>query len=151
MKPRPVPTRWTRPLQMTVAVGSLLTTIGTAIVLGYVTPEQIAAHSPDLSAQQINNFLIGYRIVGFVFLAANAVGLLAMSGKAWVFYFILALDIIQGIGFLTFDRTTAGLRDLGNVASITTDGGGGVLALVMLGFLVRYHAAWAKHRAVAQP
>ncbi|GLY63607.1 hypothetical protein [Amycolatopsis taiwanensis] len=135
---------------MTVAVGSLLTTIGTAIVLGYVTPEQIAANSPNLSAQEIDSFLVGYRIVGFVFLTANTVGLLAMRGKTWIFYFVLVLDLVQGIGFLTFDRTSAGLHDLGLIASITTDGGGGVLALVMLGFLVSYRTAWARRRVVTQ-
>jgi hypothetical protein len=131
---------------MTVAVGSLLTTIGTAVVLGYVTPEQVAANSPDLSAEQIHGFLVGFRVVGLVFLAANAIGLLAMWGKAWTFYFVLVLDLIQGIGFLTFDRAAAGLHDLGNLASIVTDGGGGVLALVMLGFLVRHRTAWARRR-----
>lgn len=151
MTPRREPTRWTRPLQLIVAVGSVLTTIGTAIVLGYVTPEQVAANSPDLSAQQIDSFLIGYRIVGLIFLAANTVGILALWGRAWIFYLVLVLDLVQGIGFLTFDRAAAGLRDLGNIASITTDGGGGLLALVMLGFLIRYGTAWARHRVVAKP
>ncbi len=151
MNLRREPTRWTRPLQLTVAVGSLLTTIGTAIVLGYVTPEVVAAYSPDLSAAQIDTFLVGYRIVGLIFLAANTIGILALWGRAWVFYFVLVLDLIQGIGFLTFDRAAAGLRDLGNIASIVTDGGGGVLAVVLLGFLIRYRTAWARRRVVAKP
>lgn len=53
MRVRREPTSWTRPLQLTVAVGSVLTTIGTAIVLGYVTPEVIAATSPDLEVARI--------------------------------------------------------------------------------------------------
>ncbi len=151
MNLRREPTRWTRPLQLTVAVGSLLTTIGTAIVLGYVTPEVVAAYSPDLSVAQIDSFLVGYRIVGLIFLAANTIGILALWGRAWVFYFVLVLDLIQAIGFLTFDRAAAGLRDLGNIASIVTDGGGGVLAVVLLGFLIHYRTAWARRRVVAKP
>ena len=96
-----------------------------------------------------NGWLAGGTAISVILLAANAVGLLALWGKAWTFYFALVLDLIQGIGFLTFDRAAAGLRDLGNLASIVTDGGGGVLALVMLGFLVRYRTAWARYRAPA--
>jgi hypothetical protein len=144
--PTRVPTRWTPRLQLLTAVVSVLTTIGTAIVLGYVTPEVIQANSPDLSSAEINRFLTGFRAVGLLFLAANAVGILALWGKAWIFYFVLTLDVIQGIGFLVFDRGAAGLRDLANIASIVTDGGGGLLAVVLLGFLIRYHTAWAQQK-----
>ncbi len=55
------PTAWTRPLQLIVAVGSVLTTIGTAIVLGYVIPEAIAPAFPGLSGDEVDTFLVGRR------------------------------------------------------------------------------------------
>jgi hypothetical protein len=138
-----VPTVWTRRLQLFTAVASVLTTSGTAVVLGYVTPEVLRATSPHMSSGDIDRFLLGYRTVGIIFLAANCVGILALWNRAWIFYFVLALDVIQGIGFLTFNRQTAGLRDLGNIGSILTDGGGGIVALILVGFLIRYRTAWA--------
>ena len=141
-----VPTVWTKRLQLITAVASVFTTAGTALVLGYVTPELLRATSPQLTPAHLTEFLIVFRAVGLLFLVANAVGIMATWGKAWIFYFVVVLDVIQGIGFLSFDRQTAGLRQLGDVASVVTDGGGGLLALVLLAFLVRYHAAWAYRR-----
>lgn len=140
------PTAWTRPLQLIVAVGSVLTTIGTAIVLGYVTPEAIAWAFPGRTIDELAGGLTGFHVSGVIFLIANTVGILALWNKAWVFYFVLVLDLAQGIGFLTFDREAAGLRGLGVFASVLTDGGGGLLGLVMLGFLLRYRTAWAWRR-----
>ncbi|MBE1490876.1 hypothetical protein [Plantactinospora soyae] len=145
--PSRTPTVWTRRLQLFTAVASVLTTVGTAIVLGYVTSETIQPAWPDKSPADIDGFLLGWRAVGIIFLIANAVGILALWDRAWIFYFMLVLNVIQGIGFLTVDRHEAGLRDLGNAGSILTDGGGGIVALVLLGFLVRYRTAWAYQRA----
>ncbi|WP_188192602.1 hypothetical protein [Nonomuraea sp. SYSU D8015] len=72
------------------------------------------------------------------------VGILAIWNKAWI-------GLAQGICFLTFDREEVGLRELGNAASILADGAGGLPALVMLGFLLRYRAAWACRRVPARP
>lgn len=115
------------------------------MVLGYVTPEVLLART-TFTPEDVPGFLAVFRPIGFVFLAANTVGLLALRNKAWVFYFVLILNLIQGVGFFWVDLEVMGLRDLGALGSVVTDGGGGIVALVMLGFLVRYRTAWAHHR-----
>lgn len=145
----PTPTAWTARLQWFTAAASLITTVGTAIVLGYVSPDMLHARFPDLTDDWIGGFLPVFQAVGFVFLAANAIGLLAPLGRPWVFYVVLVLDLVQGIGFVGFDRQDAGLRGLGLVGSIATDGGGGLVGLVLLASLLRYRTAWARRRTPA--
>ncbi|MFI9503138.1 hypothetical protein [Nocardia sp. NPDC052566] len=139
------PTAWTRRLQVTTSVYSVVTTIGTALVLGYITPELLLART-DIAPSDIDGFLVGFRITGIAFLLLNAVGIAALWDKAWVFWTILATDLFQGIGFFFVDWPGTGLRGLGILGTYLTDVGGGILGLVLLGFALRYRTAWAYQR-----
>ncbi len=142
------PTALTRPIQWITAVFSVLATMGTALVLGYVTPEILLAHT-EIAPKDVAGFLFTYRVTGVVFMFANAVGILALWGKAWIFYFVLVLNVSQGIGALTVDVEWTGLAEgpLALVGHYVTDGGGGVLAIALLASLLVYRRAWA-YRAV---
>lgn len=134
---------WSLRLQWLTSIVSVMTTTGTAIVLGFITPEVLADTFPDMTAAEIDSGLLRFRVVGVVFLFANMVGIYALTGKRWIFYFVLVLDLIQGIGFLTFDPAEKGVSGLATVGSVVTDGGGGLLAIALLAFLIRYRRSWS--------
>lgn len=137
------PTAWTTRLQWLTSIVSVMTTAGTAVVLGFITTDVLTAEFPEMTAAEINDGLLRFRVVGLVFLFANMVGIYALTGRRWIFYFVLILDIVQGFGFLTFNPSEKGVRDFAMIGSIVTDGGGGLLAIILLAFLIRYRNAWA--------
>ncbi|ADD45375.1 hypothetical protein [Stackebrandtia nassauensis] len=139
------PTVWTRRLQLLTAVYSVVTTVGTAIVLGYVTPEVLAERT-TASAAEIDGFLPGFRAVGVTFLVLNALGIAALWNRRWIFWVAMLTNLAQAVGFFTVDFETTGMRDLAVLGTWITDGGGGLLGLVLLGFLIRYRSAWAYRR-----
>lgn len=139
------PTVWTRRLQLLTSVYSVVTTVGTALVLGYVTPEVLELRTA-ITATGIDAFLPAFRAVGIAFLFLNAIGIAALWNKTWIFWVVMLTNLAQGVGFFTVDFEANGMRDLAVVGTWITDGGGGVLGLVMLGFLLRYRSAWAHQR-----
>jgi len=141
----PRDTVWTRRLQLLTAVVSVFTTIGTALVLGYVTPEVLVARTV-ISPADVDGFVFGFRIVGGIFLVANAIGIAALWNKSWVFYLMILTNLAQGVGMFAVDFTATGQRDLAVLGTYVTDGGGGLLGLVLLGFAIRYRTAWARRR-----
>ncbi|MFC9997330.1 hypothetical protein [Nocardia sp. NPDC127526] len=138
-------TVWTEPLQRLTSVYSVATTAGTALVLGYVTPEVLLART-DIEPADVDQWLLAYRAVGFIFLLLNAIGIAAVRDKPWVFWIVLPTWLFQGIGFFAVDWPATGLRDLALIATYVTDLGSGLLALILLGFLIRYRTAWAYQR-----
>lgn len=139
-------TIWTRPLQRLTAVYSVATTVGTALVLGYVTPEVLLART-EIEPGNVDGWLIAFRAVGIVFLVLNAIGIAAVWDKAWVFWVILATDLFQGVGFFVVDWSSTGLSGLGMIGTYITDLGGGILGIILLGFLIRYRTPWAYQRS----
>ncbi|GAB4585818.1 hypothetical protein [Nocardia sp. IFM 10818] len=138
-------TVWTKPLQRITSVYSVATTVGTALVLGYVTPEVLLART-DIEPAEVDQWLLAYRTVGFAFLLLNALGIAAVWNKAWVFWIVLPTWLFQGIGFFAVDWPATGLRHLALIATYVTDLGSGVLAFVLLGFVIRFRTAWAYQR-----
>lgn len=140
------PTVWTRRLQLLTSGYSVVTTIGTALVLGYVTPEVLEARTAATPAE-IDAFLPGFRAVGTAFLVLNAIGIAALWNKTWIFWVAMLTNLAQAVGFFTVDFDTTGMRDLAVVGTYVTDGGGGLLGLVLLGFAIRHRGtAWAHRR-----
>ena len=139
------PTVWTRRLQLLTSVYSVVTTVGTALVLGYVTPEVLELRT-SASPEQIEAFLPGFRAVGVAFLVLNAIGIAALWNKTWIFWVAMLTNLAQAVGFFTVDFDTTGMRDLAVLGTWITDGGGGLLGLVLLGFGIRYRSAWAYRR-----
>ena len=110
----------------------------------------LAGSSPAQAAADAPGFLEGFRIVGAVFVLGNALGMLAPYGRTWVYWTVLVVNLAQAAGPLgmipaeMFEAAAEVHGPAGVLPSIITDGGAGVLALVLLGFLVRYRPPWAR-------
>ena len=154
------PTIWTRRLQILVLVCSLVFTVGT-VVHGFVimTPEtmqetmRLAGKSPADAAEAAPGFLTGFRIVGALYAVGNAVGLLALRGRAWVFWTVLAVNATQAAGPFgmipreMFEAAADAYGPAGLLPSLVTDGGALLLTLVLVGSLVKYRRPWALRHA----
>lgn len=115
--------------------------------LSGMTDAEAAAAAPG--------FLNGFRAVGVVYIVGNAIGLLALQGKSWVFWVVLAVNATQAAGvFVLPDAViTAQQQFRGGAAYWTTiivDGGALLLTLVLLISLARFRTTWARER-VALP
>ncbi|MEU5565017.1 hypothetical protein [Micromonospora musae] len=107
------------------------------------------AGATELQAQaDAPGFLAGFRIVGCVYLVGNAVGLLARTGRGWVFWTLLSVNATQAAGLLmippeVFEATRDRFGVLGLLPAYVTDGGAAVLALVLLAALISHRRPWA--------
>ena len=157
---RLVPSRWTGPLTVFTAVCSIVFTLGTAlhnfaVIDSGVIEEMMRRAGGADPAGDAPGFTTGFRIVGSIYIAGNAVGILALRSRAsWLFWTVLTVNATQGLGWVmippqmwsvTYDRY--GIA--GVLPSAVTDGGGAVLALVLLATLVRYRTSWARLRRTA--
>ncbi|WP_158883209.1 hypothetical protein [Amycolatopsis anabasis] len=151
-------TVWTRRLQLLTAVCSAIFTIGTALQAFVIVDREMLELTMRLAGQtaaeasaNAPGFLAGFRAVGCVFLVGNALGLLAPRGWAWVFWVVLAVNLGQALGvvmipFEVFRASVDSYGPAGVLPSVITDGGALLLALVLLGFLVRFRTPWARRR-----
>ncbi|AVT32741.1 hypothetical protein C6361_28440 [Plantactinospora sp. BC1] len=156
-----VPTRWTRPVQNLTLVCSLLFVAGTAlqnfVVIDLRAMEEMMRLAGATQAQaqaDAPGFLTGFRIVGCVYLVGNAVGLLARTGRTWVFWTALAVNVTQAAGLVmippeVFEATRDRFGVPGLLPSYVTDGGAALLAVVLLAVLLRYRRPWAYRRIPA--
>src|SRR5690606_38105210 len=94
---------------------------------------QTAAEAEDNAP----GFLFGFRAVGFAYMAGNAIGLLALTGRAWVFWVVLLVNVTQAFGvvaippeFWEASRDRYGFA--GWLPSIITDGGALILATILI-------------------
>jgi hypothetical protein len=155
---RRVPTRWTKPLQTFVLACSVIFVIGTAIQNFVIIDEQSMIdmmRSAGASAQQATadapGFLLGFRLVGCIYLAGNALGLLAPSGRAWVFWLVLLVNVTQAAGVVVippevFEVTRDRFGVVGLLPTWVTDGGAAVLSLILVVSLIKYRTPWAYQR-----
>ncbi|MEV5890340.1 hypothetical protein [Nonomuraea fuscirosea] len=155
-RPPRVPTVWTRRLQLATAAASAVFTLGTAaqnfviIDLGMIEHSmRLAGLAPERAAAQAPGLLLFLRAVGVLFIAGNAIGLLAPRGRAWVFWTVLAVNLGQAsgpFGMIPAEVYRASI-DLygpaGLLPTVITDGGAVLLALALLASLIRYRAPWA--------
>jgi hypothetical protein len=151
-------TRWTRPLQLVVAISSVIFTIGTTlqnfVVVNLSLMEdtmQLAGQTPAEAADNAPGFLLGFRIVGCIYIVGNALGILAWRGYPWVFWVALVVNITQAAGVVAIPpefweaaRDRYGIAGL--LPSIVTDGGAVVVAVAMLASLLAYRTTWAHRR-----
>ncbi|MFE3176967.1 hypothetical protein ACFXPA_25910 [Amycolatopsis sp. NPDC059090] len=148
------PTAWTRPLQIATAVCSLVFTVGT-ILQNFLVIDldmlRLALQSAGASASDAPGFLIGLRTVGCLYIVGNAVGLLALRGRTWTFWVVVAVNVTQAAGVFAippavFDASVTLYGPAGILPSVITDGGAALLALVLLGSLVAFRTPWAQRR-----
>lgn len=157
--PERKPTVWTRRLQLLTVVCSAVFVIGTAlqnfVFVDLHLMETAMRHSGMTESEAANAapaFLRGFRIVGSIYIVGNAVGLLALSGKAWVFWIALLVNVTQAAGvFVIPPPVLTAQQELRGGASYATtlivDGGALILAAILLLSLARFRAPWAYQRA----
>lgn len=145
-----------RRLQVLAAVCSAVFAIGTALQTfviiddALVTRAMQLAGAPDAAAQA-PGFVAVLRAVGLGYLVGNALGLLALTGRALAYALVLAVNVTQAAGVVAGLVPPVVLQasiDLygpaGVLPTLVTDGGAAVLVLVLLAFAVRYRGAWAR-------
>ncbi|WP_231950495.1 hypothetical protein [Allokutzneria albata] len=148
---------------MLVLACSIVFTIGTALQNFVIVNVDMLEHTMRLAGQTAEQaatnapgFLTGFRIVGCVYIVGNAIGLFALSGRNWVFWVALVVNLTQAAGVLMipFEVFRASL-DLygvpGLLPSVITDGGALLLTLVLVASLLRYRAPWARLLADVRP
>ncbi len=152
------PSRWTVPAQAVVCVCSFLFVIGTTIQTFVVIDDdtvrdmmRLAGNSTAEAQAGAPGFLVGLRVVGCLYIAGNAVGLLARRGRTWVFWTVLLVNATQAMGLLVippevFDVTRDRFGAVGLLPSLVTDGGAAVLAFALVALFVAYRTPWAYRR-----
>lgn len=151
---------WTRRLQVTVAVCSVVFTIGTTLQNFVIVTLPMLEHTMRLAGLTESQavvaapgFLGGFRLVGTVFIIGNALGILAWwLRRAWLFWLVLAVNLGQAAGVVAIPpevfRASLDLYGpAGLLPTIITDGGALVLAVIMIASLVRH----LRHRSSPQP
>lgn len=142
-------------MRVAVAVCSLVFTVGTllqnlvVIDLPMITRAMELAGSPDGGAA---GFMAGLRAVGWVFVAGNAIGMLAPFGWRWLYWLVLVVNIGQAAGVVlapfgigpippeVFAATVDVHGPAGLLPSLVTDGGAAVLVVA----LVVFRRRWAR-------
>jgi hypothetical protein len=150
-----MPTRWTTPLQTLVVVCSVVFVVGTVIQNFVIIDEQAivdmmrsAGASDQRARAEAPGFSLGFRIVGCVYIAGNTLGLLARSGRGWLFWAVLLVNVTQAAGLVlippaVFDVTRDRFGTVGLLPSLVTDGGAAILSLILVAFVLRYRTPWA--------
>ncbi|MFI5584171.1 hypothetical protein ACIA5G_03995 [Amycolatopsis sp. NPDC051758] len=135
---------WTSGLRWWVAVCSVVFGLGTAVQNFVVINASLVARAAELAGSPASDgFLVGLRLVGAVYLVGNLLGVLALTGRAWVFWVVLAVNATQAAGVFVIPpavfRASVELSGwAGLLPSLVTDGGALVLTVVLLGRLVRW-------------
>ncbi|MCR6484177.1 hypothetical protein M8542_15250 [Amycolatopsis sp. OK19-0408] len=130
-----------------IAGCSLLFAIGTAVQNFVVISPDLVARAAFLAGSPLSDgFLTGLRLVGDVYLVGNLLGLLALSGRAWVVWLVLAVNATQAAGVFAIPpavwRATVDLHGwVGLLPSVVTDGGALVLTVVLVSRLCRTYRA----------
>lgn len=147
------PSRWTRPMQLLVAVCSIVFLVGTTLQNFVVVDVELiqtmmAEAGADDPAGAAPGFTTGFRVVGCVYMLGNALGILAFWMRAaWLFWVVLAVNLTQGLGFVMIpsEMWTAVLDRYGLAGilpSAVTDGGAAILTVVLLVSLVWWRRPW---------
>lgn len=156
----PTRTDWTDRLQIIAGVCSIVFTIGTALqnfaVVNLATLERmmvLAGQTGVQAADGAPGFLLGFRAVGCVYIAGNALGILALLRRnlTWLFWVVLTVNATQAAGVVmvppeVFEASIDQFGPVGILPSVVTDGGALALTLLLLGFLIRFRRPWARPR-----
>jgi hypothetical protein len=145
-----------RRLQVLTAVCSVVFAIGTALQTFVIIDNALVIHAmqlagtPDATAQA-PGFVAALRTVGVGYLIGNALGVLALGGRAWVYWLVLTVNTTQAAGVVAGFVPPVVLQasidlhgPVGVLPTLVTDGGAAGLVLVLLAFAVRYRGPWAR-------
>ncbi|MGZ3148192.1 hypothetical protein ACVDFE_40685 [Lentzea chajnantorensis] len=129
-------------LRRLTGIASIIFTTGTAlhafVVVNHhtLTLMMVKANADPATAGQ---FLTTFRVVGCLYIAGNALGVLALrkSPPRWLFWPVLAVNVTQAAGvFMVPPEMWAAAREefglAGMLPSLVTDGGALVLAVILV-------------------
>lgn len=150
----PAPSKWTRPLATATAVCSVIFTIGTAlhnfaVVDTELIETMMREAGRDNAEADAPGFTTGFRLVGCLYIAGNAAGILAFwRHPRWLFWVVLAVNATQAMGwvFIPPEMWSAVDARYGAIAllpSIIVDGGAVLLTICLLASLVMFRSTWA--------
>ncbi|RAS64998.1 hypothetical protein C8D87_105493 [Lentzea atacamensis] len=122
-------------------IASVVFTIGTAVHAFVIINDQTLQRMFELAgAEPVPGFLTVFRAVGCLYVAGNALGVLALQGKprTWLFWVVITVNATQAAGVLmvppemwTAVREAYGIP--GRLPSLITDGGALVLVVTLAG------------------
>ncbi|WP_372670370.1 hypothetical protein [Amycolatopsis kentuckyensis] len=121
-----------------IAACSLVFAIGTALQNFVVIDAELVERAASIAGTPVSaGFLTGLRLVGDVYLVGNLLGLLALTGRAWVYWLVLVVNATQAAGVFAIPpsvwRATFDLYGwVGLLPSVVTDGGALVLTVVLI-------------------
>jgi hypothetical protein len=142
-------------MRVAVAVCSLIFTIGTVVQNTLVIDLPMMTRAMELAGAPSGDapgFMAGLRAVGWVYVAGNALGMLAPFGWRWLYWLVLVVNVTQAAGVVlapfgigpippeVFTATVDVHGPAGLLPSLVTDGGAAVLVVV----LVVFRRRWAR-------
>lgn len=146
-----------------VAACSLVFVLGTVlqnvVVIDLAMMERAMALA-GAPAEGAEGFMAGLRLVGWVFVVGNALGLLAPFGWRWLFWLVLAVNAGQAAGVVlapfglgpippeVFEATVDVHGRVGLAPSLVVDGGAAVLVVLLLVFRRRWARDTKNHECL---
>ncbi|MBB5953499.1 hypothetical protein FHS29_000069 [Saccharothrix tamanrassetensis] len=154
------PGRWATPLLVLTGWASVVFTVGTAVHAFVVVDEQTLTRMMVLAGAdpgQAPGFLIGFRVVGCLYLVGNALGVLALRRRPsrWLFWVVLVVNGTQAAGVLlvppeVFTAAQERFGVVGLLPSLVTDVGALVLVVVLVTASAITRATWGQVRGLGR-
>ncbi|SDW65858.1 hypothetical protein SAMN05421504_1011176 [Amycolatopsis xylanica] len=135
----------TRGISLFVCWCSVVFTVGTALQNFVIVDLAMLEHTMRLAGAppaDAAGFLTGFRLVGWVFIVGNALGVLALTRRRWVLWLVVVVNLGQAAGVfairpVVFRAMYELYGPVGLLPSVVTDGGAVVLLVVLATWWVR--------------
>ncbi|MFE5563486.1 hypothetical protein ACFQ68_00735 [Amycolatopsis japonica] len=136
---------WTPKIRLVTVLCSIVFVLGTTLQNYVIIDLDLIEASMRLKGADIADaptYLSALRLVGNVFIAGNALGLLVWFGWRWLFWPVLAFNVAQAFGVFVvpFEVHRAAITEHGwpgVLPSLVTDGGAVILSIVLITAYVR--------------
>ncbi|UMP05820.1 hypothetical protein [Amycolatopsis sp. EV170708-02-1] len=136
---------WTPKIRLVTVLCSIVFVLGTALQNYVIIDLGLIEASMRLKGADIADapaYLSALRLVGNVFIAGNALGLLVWFRWRWLFWPVLAVNVAQAFGVyvVPFAVHRAAIAEHGwpgVLPSLVTDGGAVILSIVLIVAYVR--------------
>ncbi|MFJ4102183.1 hypothetical protein [Amycolatopsis japonica] len=136
---------WTPKIRLVTVLCSIVFVLGTTLQNYVIIDLDLIEASMRLKGADTADaptYLSALRLVGNVFIAGNALGLLVWFGWRWLFWPVLAFNVAQAFGVFVvpFEVHRAAIAEHGwpgVLPSLVTDGGAVILSIVLITAYVR--------------
>lgn len=139
-------------------LASLVFTVGTALQNFLIVNEETVQHmmilagtAPESAVEQAPGFVTGFRIVGCLYIAGNALGILALRRRpsSWLFWAVLLVNVTQAAGVVVvpsemFTAAQDRFGVAGVLPSLVTDGGAFLLVVLLIAGSLTTRTSWAR-------